>query len=136
MLEATPRDGVSLAVTASQWTQDRVTATVVIHNKSSSSFSFANKDLGLHVNGASKEQTNPDPVPFSIRGIGHRFRTDVYFIVLHFDPESSRFVTHPVQRSERGYVCTMRPLHLSRRFPDVCLSEPGDGLLGAMALLC
>ena len=90
-LEATPRDGVTLTVTASQWTQDRVAATVVISNKSGSSFSFANKDLQLFMDGTGLEETYPDMKPLEVAPGTNEFRTDVYFIVSQFDPTSSKF---------------------------------------------
>lgn len=90
-LEATPRDGVTLTVTAGQWTQDRVTATVVINNSSGSSFSFGNKDLQLSMNGTSLEQTDRDMKPLEVAPGTIEFRTDVYFIVSQFDPASSEF---------------------------------------------
>ena len=90
-LDATPLDGVSLTVIASQWTQDRITATVVIHNSSGLSFWFANKDLQLFANGISLEQTYPDMEPFDVVPGTTEFRTDVYFIVSQFDPASSEF---------------------------------------------
>jgi hypothetical protein len=94
-LEVTPRNGVSVTVRASQWTVDRVTATVVIHNSSGSSFSFANKDLQLFVNDNSVEQTYPDMKPFEVAPGTSESRTDVYFIVSHFDPPHSKFVYAP-----------------------------------------
>lgn len=95
-LEVTPRDDVSLTVAASQWTQDRITATVLIRNTSNLPFSFANKDLQLLVNGAKMEQTNPYLAPFEIAdGTSAEFRTDVYFVVAQFDPTSSEFVYAP-----------------------------------------
>ena len=86
-LAVNPRDGVTLTVTTSQWTEDRVTATVLIRNSSGSPFSFNNQDLQLYLNGTSMEQTNPDLAPFEVAsGTSAEFRTDVYFIVSQFNP--------------------------------------------------
>jgi hypothetical protein len=74
-LDVTPGDGVSLTVTASQWTEDRVTATVVVRNGSGSSFRFANKDLQLYAHGIGMELTNPDLRPFEVAAGSAEFRT-------------------------------------------------------------
>jgi hypothetical protein len=90
-LETNPADGVTLTVTASQWTEDRVTASVTIRNTSSSSFSFANRDLKLVLNNAELAQTNPDMAAVGVAS-GAELHLEVYFIVSDFNPEQSEFV--------------------------------------------
>ena len=88
-LDTSPRQGVSLTVTLSQW-DDIVCASVAIRNESGSGFRFANKDLQLYVNGTRMEQTNPRLAAFAIaNGAGTEFRTDVYFMVDQFDSASA-----------------------------------------------
>ena len=95
-LHASPKVGVSLAVKLSQWTEDRVCATVEIRNDSGAPFRFGNRDLQLDVNGVRMEQTNPALELFEVAGgAGTEFRTEVYFIVPQFNASSSEIVYAP-----------------------------------------
>jgi len=105
-LDVGPRQGVSLTVALSQWDYI-VCATVRIRNESGSPFRFANKDLQLYVNGSRDEQTNPDLKPFEVpTGTSAEFRTDVYFMVDHFDSASAGLVYKSSDRKSRGFIAS------------------------------
>ena len=108
-LDASPRQGVSLTVTLSQWDYI-ISATVEIRKESGSPFRFANKDLQLYLNGTRMEQTNPDLAAFTIAGgAGTEFRTDVYFIVAQFDSASGGLVYSSSDSGSRGFTASDGP---------------------------
>lgn len=95
-LAKTLQEGVSITVTASQWTDRRVCATVLIRNDSGLPFVFQNRDLQLYVGGVGMKQTQPDLAPFEVAaGTGVMFRTDIYFVVPEFDPAAGAFLYTP-----------------------------------------
>jgi hypothetical protein len=108
-LDASPRQGVSLTVTLSQWDYI-VCASVAIRNESGSGFRFANKDLQLYLNGTRTEQTNPGLAAFEIaNGAGTEFRTDVYFMVDQFDSASGGLLYKSSDSRNRGFTASDGP---------------------------
>jgi hypothetical protein len=109
-LQTTPRAGVTLTVTISQWTEGRLTATVAIRNNSGLPFSFANKDLALYMSGTSVQQTNLQLRPFEVAaGASAEFRTDVYFIVSQFDSAASGILYASSDPESLGFIASAGP---------------------------
>lgn len=104
-LDVSPRPGVSLKVTLSQYSSGAasgaVHATVDIRNDSGSAFRFFSEDLQLYVDGTRVEQTNPGAKPIEVTG---GVTTFIYFNPSQFDPAPSGLVYTSSDPESKGFT--------------------------------
>jgi len=105
-LDVSPRRGVTLKATISQYSSGAIFANVEIRNDSGSAFQFLSEDLQLYVDGTRVEQTNADLRPMEVTG---GVVTQIYFNPSAFDPHLAGLVYTSSDPQSQGFTASDGP---------------------------